>query len=198
MSETFLEKYSNMRLRSSPSPTVVGGPGPEPSSGGADKLTSPVTAEAAITTLLYRYAEEVDAGRFEGLATGLFAHARFVIAPPPAEPIDGPAMADLIARTTIRYADGTPRTRHVITNPIVTADEADGTATCRSYYTVMQQVEGFPLQPVVCGRYHDTFVRVDGEWRFDRRDYTLMDLVGDVSRHLRIAPAPAKRKESAE
>ena len=155
-------------------------------------MASQLSVETAITSLLYRYAEEVDAGRFEGLATGLFAHARFVVAPPPAEPIDGAAMADLMARTTIRYSDGTPRTRHVITNPIVTVDEAAGTATCRSYYTVMQQVGDLPLQPVVCGHYHDTFVRVDGEWRFHQRDYTLMDLVGDVSRHLRFAPTARK------
>ena len=157
------------------------------------QLTPQLSAVTAITNLLYRYAEEVDAGRFEELATGLFTRARFVIAPPPAEPIDGPAMADLMSRTTIRYPDGTPRTRHVITNPIVEIDESAGVATCRSYYTVMQQVDlASPLAPIVCGRYHDTFARLGGEWCFRERDYTLVDFVGDVSRHLRMAP-PRRR-----
>jgi len=110
--------------------------------------------EVAVTNVLYRYAEMMDTGRFEDLADGLFRHAEFVVAPPPAERIAGPAMARLIAATTIRYLDGTPRTKHVITNPIVEVDEEAGTATCRSYYTVLQQTDALPLQPVVAGRYH--------------------------------------------
>ena len=65
-----------------------------------------------------------------------------------------------------------------------------GTATCRSTYTVIQQVNEEPLQTVAAGRYHDRFERVDGEWRFSERDYSRLDLVGDVSRHLRSMPRP--------
>jgi hypothetical protein len=44
------------------------------------------------------------------------------------------------------------------------------------------------LQPIVSGRYHDSFERRDGRWRFaERRVRT--DLVGDVSRHLRDSAA---------
>ncbi|MCW2655202.1 MAG: dioxygenase [Mycobacterium sp.] len=82
----------------------------------------------------------------------------------------------------IRYPDGTPRTRHLVTNPIMDID-AD-CATCRSYYTVLQQTDEFPLQVVVSGRYHDRFERVGGVWRFSYRDYTLIDFVGDTSHHL--------------
>lgn len=148
------------------------------------------SSEAAITNVLYRYAEMVDAGRFEDLAGELFAHAEFIVAPPPARRIDGAAMAGLMVATTIRHGDGTPRTRHVITNPIVEVDEQAGTATCRSYYTVLQQTETLPLQPVVAGRYHDRFARIAGEWCFTERDYTLIDMVGDVSQHLRMQLAP--------
>lgn len=146
------------------------------------------SSEVAITNLLYRYAEMVDAGQFEALAVELFAHARFIIAPVPAEPVDGPAMARLIASTTVRYEDGTPRTKHVITNPIVAVDDKAGVASCRSYYTVLQQTPTLPLQPVVSGRYHDSFARIEGEWCFTLRDYTMIDLVGDTSQHLRIQP----------
>lgn len=146
------------------------------------------SSETAIANLLYRYAEMIDAGRFEELADELFSHAEFVVAPPPSPAIDGRAMARLIARTTIRHADGTPRTRHVVTNPIVDVDEGTGTASCRSCYTVFQQTETLPLQAIVAGRYHDHFRRVDGEWRFSQRDYTMIDMVGDISQHLRIEP----------
>lgn len=146
------------------------------------------STEVAITNLLYRYAEMVDTGRFEDLATELFAHCEFVVAPPPAERLDGHAMAGLIAATTIRYEDGTPRTKHVITNPIVEVDEEADTARCRSYYTVMQQAPGQMLQPVVAGRYDDRFRRLEGTWHFTERDYTMIDMVGDVSHHLRIDP----------
>ena len=88
--------------------------------------------------------------------------------------------------TTIRYEDGTPRTKHVVTNPILDVDEVSGTAVCRSYYTVFQQTDTLALQPVVSGRYHDRFERVDGAWRFAERDYTKVDLMGDLSQHLRI------------
>lgn len=146
------------------------------------------SSEVAITNLLYRYAEMVDGGRFEELAVELFAHCRFIVAPAPADPVDGRAMAQLIASTTIRYDDGTPRTKHVITNPILAVDESAGVASCRSYYTVFQQTPTLPLQPVVAGRYHDSFARIDGGWCFTMRDYTMIDMVGDTSRHLRIPP----------
>ncbi|MBV8930111.1 MAG: nuclear transport factor 2 family protein, partial [Mycobacteriaceae bacterium] len=81
------------------------------------------------------------------------------------------------------HPDGTPRTKHVVTNPIIEIDE--NTATCRSYYTVLQQTDTLPLQVIVSGRYHDRFERVEGRWRFCYRDYSLMDLIGDLSQHLR-------------
>ncbi|OOK64499.1 snoaL-like domain protein [Mycobacterium kansasii] len=81
------------------------------------------------------------------------------------------------------YPDGTPRTKHVVTNPII---EIDGipTRSVRSYYTVLQQTEDFPLQAIVAGRYHDCFECVEGTWRFSYRDLTLIDMVGDISHHL--------------
>lgn len=139
----------------------------------------------AITNILYRYAEMIDAGQFEELEAELFGRARFIVAAPPAVRLDGAAMAALIVATTIRHADGTPRTRHVITNPILDIDRDAGTATCRSCYTVFQQTDALPLQPIVAGRYHDRFAREDGRWHLTERDYTMLDMIGDVSQHLR-------------
>jgi hypothetical protein len=71
-----------------------------------------------------------------------------------------------------------------VTNPIIEVDDAAGTATCRSYYTVLQHTDDLPLQVIVTGRYDDRFERVDGRWRFAYRDYSLIDATGDVSHHL--------------
>jgi 3-phenylpropionate/cinnamic acid dioxygenase small subunit len=80
---------------------------------------------------------------------------------------------------------GSPRTRHVTANPIIDVDEPAGTATCRSTYVVFQGTEAMPFQPIVSGRYADSFRRDDGGgWSWVERRYAV-DHVGDVSHHLR-------------
>ena len=51
----------------------------------------------------------------------------------------------LYAATVRRYGDGTSYTKHVTSNVMVQVDEAVATATARSYFTVLQQLEDFPL-----------------------------------------------------
>jgi 3-phenylpropionate/cinnamic acid dioxygenase small subunit len=146
-----------------------------------------MSAETQIANLLYRYAECMDSGDFAG-AAALFEHARLRVGrgPDDADQTIGAATMLAIWNSTVRlYPDGTPRTKHVVTNPIIEVDETAGTARCRSYYTVIQQTDDFPLQVIVTGRYHDQFQRVDGRWRYSFRDYSLMDEIGDVSHHLR-------------
>ena len=93
-----------------------------------------------------------------------------------------------LLRATIRiHEDGTPRTKHVTTNILVEVDETAGTATARSYFTVLQAATGLGLQTIVAGRYRDRFSRGDDGWRFVERRF-LTDLVGDVSRHLLAGP----------
>jgi 3-phenylpropionate/cinnamic acid dioxygenase small subunit len=150
-----------------------------------------MSSESAICNLLYRYAELIDSGRFDEIAGELFLNARLIVGPEGTPTVDAKQMLKIFERTTIRYEDGTPRTKHVITNPIVEVDEEAGAATCRSYYTVFQQTDDLPLQPVVCGRYHDRFERLDGEWRFVERDYTKVDLIGNVSQHLAYPLRPS-------
>jgi len=147
-----------------------------------------LTDATLITNLLYRYAELMDLGDFRA-AAALFANARLRVGRKgegDGSYLDAAGMLAIWETTVIRYPDGTPRTKHVTANPIVEVDDRAGTATARSYYTVFQQVDGFGLQPVICGRYHDRFAKADGVWHFLERDYTLVDLIGDVSRHLTI------------
>ncbi|HEX4863472.1 MAG TPA: nuclear transport factor 2 family protein [Acidimicrobiales bacterium] len=149
-----------------------------------------MSSETEICNLLYRYAELIDAGRFEQIADELFADARLVVGPDGTPTLDAKGMLEIFRSSTIRYEGGSPHTKHVITNPIIEVDEGAGTATCRSYYTVFQQTATLPLQPIVSGRYHDRFERVGSAWRFAERDYTKVDLVGDVSQHLRLSLRP--------
>ncbi len=147
-------------------------------------------AETQIANLLYRYAECIDTGDLAGAAV-LFEHARIRVGPE--DTIDAVRLLEIWKSLIMLHADGTPRTKHVTTNPIIEVDEDAGTASCRSYYTVLQQTDEFPLQTIVTGRYHDRFERVDGQWRFSYRDLTLIDMVGDVSHHLTYPITPIPR-----
>jgi len=142
-----------------------------------------MTSETEIANLLYSYAEFMDSGDFAG-AAGLFRHARLRVGENGDGTVDSNTMLSLWRSMVIVYPDGTPRTKHVITNPIIDVDDEAGTATCRSYYTVLQQTDDFPLQPIVMGRYHDRLERADGRWRFSYRDYSMIDQVGDLGHHL--------------
>ena len=96
-------------------------------------------------------------------------------------------MLEIMESMVRRYEDGTPRTKHVTTNLVIDADEDAGAATARSYFTVLQRLEDFALQPIIAGRYHDTFELVDDEWRLSER-VILCDLIGDLSHHLATDP----------
>ncbi|UVO13581.1 nuclear transport factor 2 family protein [Mycobacterium sp. SVM_VP21] len=139
----------------------------------------------SITNLLYRYAELMDSGDLDG-AAALFAHARIKADPEGTVILDSAGILQLWRGLVTLHADGTPRTKHVITNPILDIDEVAGTASCRSYYTVLQQTEAVALQVIAAGRYHDTFERVDNVWRFSFRDYSMFDLKGDLRDHLGV------------
>lgn len=140
-------------------------------------------AASAITELIYTYAERIDLGDFDGIGD-LFANAEITAE---GSDVSWGGKEDVTAMyvgATRRYPNGTPNSKHVTTNLIVDVDEDAGTGSARSYFTVMQAVPGsLPLQPVICGRYRDSFERVDGAWRFTRR-HMIVDLVGDLSQHL--------------
>lgn len=144
-------------------------------------------ARPGIERIVYGYAERVDAGDFVGMAE-LFRDAVYKGGGPDDPGVVGSeAMLAIQEGIIRRYPDGTPRTKHVVTNLVIDADEEAGTASARSYFTVLQQVDQLPLQVVVAGRYHDQFERADGEWRLTER-IILCDLIGDVSNHLAFDP----------
>ena len=135
-----------------------------------------------ITNLVYRYAELMDAGELESAAE-LFSHARIKTQ---GDLMDHLQLLAQWQKVVKIYPCGTPLSKHVITNPIVTVDEARDKATCRSCYTVLQATASLPLQVIAAGRYHDEFERENSVWRFSFRDYSMLDLKGDLSHHLTL------------
>ncbi|MDG2304060.1 MAG: nuclear transport factor 2 family protein [Candidatus Binatia bacterium] len=138
-----------------------------------------------IENLLYTYAERIDAGDLGGVAD-LFQHGRILPSPDAAHEVGFEGRDKVLGMyqaATRLYQDGTPKTRHMTTNAIVEANDDAGTGSARSYYTVFQSTDALALQPIICGHYHDTFQRIDGQWWFDTRTM-FIDLVGDLSQHL--------------
>ena len=147
----------------------------------------------AIQTLLVTYAECVDAGRLAD-AAALFEHASYrVVRDDQPDPVhaQGAAAVEKFFAITRLYSDGTPRTKHVITN--VDIRLAGDTATSRCTVTVFQQTDVLPLQPIASGHYHDRFERVGGGWRFAERELRNF-LYGDRSQHIlwEIGASPAE------
>ena len=90
--------------------------------------------------------------------------------------VNVPNLVTLEGETALRegFAGWKPQTpqRHMVTNTLLT-DWSDDEATAVSDVAFVQKGDaGWAVQ--AAGRYHDTFVRQDGEWRIRRRD---MDLI---------------------
>ena len=147
------------------------------------------TAAEAITKLIYTYAERIDAGDFAGVAE-VFADATLTFEGFGDAVAGREAIEALYARTTRRYEDGTPRTKHVMTNVMVDVADDGDTASSRSYFTVLQAVPGeLALQPVIAGRYRHTYTRVGGHWRVATM-HIIIDLMGDLGHHMLFDLAP--------
>lgn len=138
-------------------------------------------AIVAIQHVMFRYAECVDLARFEELGE-LFRHGRLSAAGE--EPMRGAApIAKFYAATNKVHGDGTLRTRHLATNPIIDVAPDACSARARSYFVVLQATDAVPLQPIVAGRYQDAFQLVDGRWWFAER-IVHVDQIGEMKDHL--------------
>jgi ketosteroid isomerase-like protein len=149
------------------------------------------TAAEAITKLIYTYAERIDAGDFAGVAE-VFAHATLTFEGFGDTVSGRDAIEALYGRTTRRYEDGTPKTKHVMTNVMVDVADDGGSASSRSYFTVLQAVPGeLALQPVIAGRYRHTYTNTntEGRWEVATMHITI-DLVGDLGHHMLFDLAP--------
>jgi hypothetical protein len=138
-----------------------------------------------VRSLLGRYCDLADAGDWAGVGE-LFTDGRLTSGG--AELAEGAeAVAAFYERGTRRHADGTPRTKHLVLNTqLVLLDRR--TVVARSSYVVLQAVDGeLPLQPIITGRYVDTFDIDPGDDtvppRWIQRAFEV-DLTGDLTHHL--------------
>ncbi len=153
---------------------------------------APIEDRLAITDLLYRYAELIDAGDFEGLGHLL---ARATFGGPGTPSVSGAeAIAKLFSATTRLFpGTGTPKTRHLVLNVIVEVEAGGRVASARSTFCVVQATDSLPLQPIVVGRYGDGFARDADGWYFTQR-IADVEMIGNVSDHL-MFPLSANKGE---
>jgi ketosteroid isomerase-like protein len=150
----------------------------------ATPQSTELPAPTAIMNLLSRYAELIDAGDFVGVGE-LLQHSTVTVDVGGGKWTGAKAIQKMYDDTTRKHEDGTPRSKHVLTNHIVELDGPDN-GRCRSYFTVFMCTATLPLQPIVAGRYRDEFARIDGEWEFVKR-HMIVEFVGNVSEHLTMS-----------
>jgi uncharacterized protein (TIGR02246 family) len=150
---------------------------------GATRHDDAVSSDAeAVRALVVAYAELLDAGDLDGVAA-LFEDA-VVRSASRGTTLVGRDAVRRMYDPVIRYEDGTPRTKHVLSNHEVAVDASAGTATSQCVFTVMGKRGDGALGPLLSGRYEDRFERVDGRWRFVER-VIAPNLIGDLSTHMR-------------
>ena len=134
-----------------------------------------MSAQKEITDLMNLYCSAIDSGDLKTFAW-LFANATWIA--------EGRVPGPESMNNMILYADGTPRTKHVITNLTLDIDEAASTASGHSYVTVYQQTPEFPLQAIFVGEYYDAFSLSAQGWAFTRREIR-HSLIGNMRAHLK-------------
>ena len=134
-----------------------------------------------IEALVYGYGEMIDTGNLDGVVA-LFKDATWRSSET-GQALRDPADVKAVYDQIVLYEDGTPRTKHVITNLKLEFAPDGNSATGSCYFSVLQGVvPGEPVQVVVAGRYDDRFERGPDGWRFADRVFT-GQLAGDMSHH---------------
>lgn len=136
-----------------------------------------------IENLIYQYAELIDSGNLEGVAE-LFRRGEIYSRVHNVKRAGFDEVLQMYQLSCRLYEDsGTPLTKHLTTNVIIELEDGGLEASARSYYTVLQATGSLSLQPIISGRYVDSFRKVGSRWEFAQREM-LVDLIGDCSAHL--------------
>jgi hypothetical protein len=143
-----------------------------------------------VAELLYAYAARIDRGDFAGLGQ-LLDRAQLTFEGQEITVQGAHQVQALYESTTRRYGDGTPKSKHVITNVIVWPGAEPGRAVSESYFTVLQAVPGeIQLQPVIAGRYRHEFTKQGVTWEISNM-HIIVELLGDLHAHLLFDLGPS-------
>ena len=138
-----------------------------------------------IENLIYEMTWMLDNEREEEMIRTLMKDCMHVT-PPNMNLMPAIDQAEWAAKAHKRWGpDERNQTQHQISNLHIELDEEAGVAKTRCYLTIMQAVPqvGFPLQPIFCGTYHDTFKRDEsGRWYYATHRLDT-DLVGEACNH---------------
>jgi hypothetical protein len=131
-----------------------------------------------IANLIARYAELLNLGRIDEVGA-LFRYGRVTSEGNP-NVYEGTDGVVAMYRESVVLGEKVPDTL-IFTSNLQIEVHGD-TATGRAYFLVMHESSA-GVAPVLAGRYHDEFRRIDGTWWFHHR-HMLPDLRGDLSSHL--------------
>jgi SnoaL-like domain len=132
----------------------------------------------AISNLIAHYAELLNLGRIDEVAE-LFRYGKITSEGNPTAREGIEEVAEMY-RNSVVIPEKLPDTLIFTTNLQL---EVDGDrATGKAYFLAIHQTER-GVAPVIAGRYHDEFRRIDGTWWFHHR-HMIPDIIGDLSTHL--------------
>lgn len=131
-----------------------------------------------LSNLVARYAELLNLGQVEEVGA-LFEHGRISSSNQPQEFV-GPAAVIGMYRRSVIFPEKVPDTL-VFTSNLQLRVDGD-TAFGKAYFMAVTRTPS-GVTPVLAGRYHDEFRRIEGRWWFHHR-HMLPDLAGDLSSHL--------------
>ncbi len=132
--------------------------------------------------LIYRYAEMIDEGDFDGLGS-VFARASIHFVPGGLSLHGARDITSFYEKSIIiDAATGTPCTTHWVSN-VMLHDVPDG-LSARSRYQVTLSQNSEPPRLIATGRYFDQFF-VDGDRVYFAQRRIITEYMGDTSGHLR-------------
>jgi hypothetical protein len=131
-----------------------------------------------ISNLVARYAELLNLGRVDDVAA-LFEYGQITSE-------NNPNVYEGVDGVTKMYRDSLVQHEGEIDTLLFTSNlqiELNGeTAAGKAYFLAIHK-SADDVAPVLAGRYHDQFRRIDGTWWFHHR-HMFPDLQGDLSTHL--------------
>ena len=136
--------------------------------------------EWEISNLIARYAELLNLGQIDEVGE-LFRYGRITSEGNPTARRGKRRGRGDVPRHSVHFPEKLPDTLLFTSNLQI---EVDGDrASGKAYFLALHETPTRGWQPVIAGRYHDEFRRIDGQWWFHHR-HMIPDLAGDLSTHL--------------